>query len=92
MEKIFKTLTNHAQSQMESRAKGQDAPAALRITSKELETVQVNCNELHNKSFELLDSERVEHEIESCQPLTLKMHLTSFAHALARTSRCREEY
>ena len=62
METIFETLSNHAQNLMES--KGQDAPAALRKTSKELETTLANCNELHNKMLELLDSKSVEHEIE----------------------------
>ena len=62
METIFETLSNHAQNLMES--KGQDASAALRKTSKELETALANCNELHNKMLELLDSKSVEHEIE----------------------------
>jgi len=41
METIFETLSNHAQTLMES--KGQDAPAALCKTSKELETALANC-------------------------------------------------
>ena len=62
LETIFETLSYHAQNLMES--KGQDAPAALRKTSKELEAALANCNEPHNKMLALLDSKSVEHEIE----------------------------
>lgn len=33
-------------------------------TSKELETALTNCNELHNKALELVDSKRAEYENE----------------------------
>ena len=62
-ETIFETLTNYAQSLMESHDGGQDAPAALRKTERELEVALANCNELHNKLLELLNTERAEYEI-----------------------------
>ena len=62
-ETIFETLTNYAQSLMESHDGGQDAPAALRKTARELEVALANCNELHNKLLELLNTERAEYEI-----------------------------
>ena len=64
METILETLTKHAQSLMESQSKGQDATPALRKTSKELDTTLTNCNELHNKALELVDSKHAEYEIE----------------------------
>ena len=62
-ETIFETLTNYAQSLMESHDGGQDAPAALRKPERELEVALANCNELHNKLLELLNSKRAEYEI-----------------------------
>ena len=64
METILETLTKHAQSLMESQSKGRDATPALRKTSKELDTTLTNCNELHNKALELVDSKHAEYEIE----------------------------
>ena len=64
METILETLTKHAQSLMESQSNGQDATPALRKTSKELDTTLTNCNELHNKALELVDSKHAEYEIE----------------------------
>ena len=64
METIFETLTKHAQSLMESQSNGQDATPALRKTSKELDATLTNCNELHNKALELVDSKHAEYEIE----------------------------
>ena len=64
METVLETLTKHAQSLMESQSKGQDATPALRKTSKELDTTLTNCNELHNKALELVDSKHAEYEIE----------------------------
>ena len=64
METILETLTKHAQSLMESQGNGQDATPALRKTSKELDTTLTNCNELHNKALELVDSKHAEYEIE----------------------------
>ena len=49
---------------MESQSNGQDATPALRKTSKELDTSLTNCNELHNKALELVDSKRADYEIE----------------------------
>ena len=48
---------------MESHDGGQDAPAALRKTERELEVVLANCNELHNRLLELLNAESAESEI-----------------------------
>ena len=64
METVLETLTKHAQSVMESQSNGQDATPALRKTSKELDTALTNCNELHNKALELVDSKHAEYEIE----------------------------
>ena len=64
MEKIFETLTKHAQSLMESQSNGQDATSVLRKTSKELDATLTNCNELHNRALELVDSKHAEYEIE----------------------------
>ena len=61
---IFETLAKHAHCLMESQSNNQDAVPALRKTSKELDTTLVNCNELHDKALELVDSERAEQEIE----------------------------
>ena len=63
LETIFETFTNYAQSLMESHDGGQDAPAALRKTERELEVVLANCNELHNRLLELLNAESAESEI-----------------------------
>ena len=63
-ETIFETLTKHAQSLMESQSNGQDAVAALRKTSKELDTTLANINALHNKALELVDSKSAEYKIE----------------------------
>ena len=63
LETIFETLTNYAQSLMESHDGGQDAPAALRKTERELEVVLANCNKLHNRLLELLNAESAESEI-----------------------------
>ena len=49
---------------MESQSNSQDATPALRKTSKELDTALTNCNELHNKALELVDSKHAEYEIE----------------------------
>ena len=64
METVLETLTKHTQSLMESQSIGQDATPALRKTSKELDTTLTNCNELHNKALELVDSKHAEYEIE----------------------------
>lgn len=64
METIFETLTQHAQSLMKSQGNGEDTTPALRKTSKELDTTLTNCNELHNKALELVDSKCAEYEIE----------------------------
>ena len=64
METIFETLTKHAQSLMESQSNYQDVTPALRKTSKELDVTLINCNELHNKALELVDSKHAEYEIE----------------------------
>ena len=66
METVLETLTKHTQSLMESQSIGQDATktTALRKTSKELDTTLTNCNELHNKALELVDSKHAEYEIE----------------------------
>ena len=61
METVLETLTKHAQSLMESQSNGQDATPALRKTSKELDTTLTNCNELHNKALELVDSKHSEY-------------------------------
>ena len=37
---------------------------SLHKTSKELETALTNCNELHTKALELVDSKRAEYENE----------------------------
>ena len=64
METVLETLTKHAESLMELQSNGQDATPALRKTSKELDTTLTNCNELHNKALELVDSKHAEYEIE----------------------------
>lgn len=56
-------LTKHAQSLMESQSNDQEN-TSLHKTSKELETALTNCNELHNKALELVDSKRAEYENE----------------------------
>ena len=63
METVLETLTKHTQSLMESQSIGQDTTPALRKTSKELDTTLTNCNELHNKALELVDSKHAEYEI-----------------------------
>ena len=64
METLFETLTKHAQSLCGSQSNGQDATPSLRKTSKELDATLTNCNELHNKALELVDSKHAEYEIE----------------------------
>ena len=64
METIFETLTQHAQSLMKSQGNGEDTTPALRKTSEELDTTLTNCNELHNRALELVDSKGTEYEIE----------------------------
>ena len=56
-------LTKHAQSLKESQSNDQEN-TSLHKTSKELETALTNCNELHNKALELVDSKRAEYENE----------------------------
>ena len=63
MKTIFETLTNHAQSLIESHSNGLDATPALRKTSKKLYATLTNCNELHNRALELLDRKHAEYEI-----------------------------